>query len=636
MNHPEQTQREAGTSLSRAAVDGGLSALAAASSGAKTGAKIAVGTLFAGCNVLLDLGVRVTRKLPLEAAGGELSLRTSDGEIPVVERSVGAAESRPRAQGWWLPDKAPPCTDNDAFAESLLAVNQNVYAVDCEGKVGIGVGGRAVLGADTAGLDRSYPVRGVAPALHPEQLGEPAFRRAYNLRYAYVAGAMANGISSEDVVEAMARAGMLGVFGAAGLPLDRIEAAVDRLQRTLGDTTFGMNLIHSPNEPDVEAAVADLYIRKGIRVVSAAAYLDLTLPLVRYRVHGIHRDDTGRIVCPNRVIAKVSRVEVARRFFSPPPANFLSTLVEAGEITHEQAAMAESVPMADDLTAEADSAGHTDNRPSVALVPTMIALRDEMQAEHGYATPPRVGVAGGIGTPEAAAAAFAMGAAYILTGSVNQACVESGTSPAVRAMLAQASQADTVMAPAADMFEMGVKVQVLKWGTMFAVRARKLYDLYRAHGSVDELPPAQRAILERDFFKCPLDEAWAETRRFWDAREPKQIERAQNDPKHKMALLFRSYLGRASEWANSGDASRKVDYQVWCGPAMGAFNEWVRGSFLEPPERRSVVTVAKNILLGAAVLTRANWLTMQGVELPPAARRFRPLEENEIDARLDA
>ena len=85
-----------------------------------------------------------------------------------------------------------------------------------------------------------------------------------------------------------------------------------------------------------------------------------------------------------------------------------------------------------------------------------------------------------------------MGAAYLVTGSVNQSCVEAGTSDAVRRMLAQAQQADIAMAPAADMFEMGVKVQVLKRGTLFAMRAAKLYELYRAHESLDQIP-ADRA-----------------------------------------------------------------------------------------------------------------------------------------------
>ena len=40
-------------------------------------------------------------------------------------------------------------------------------------------------------------------------------------------------------------------------------------------------------------------------------------------------------------------------------------------------------------------------------------------------------------------------------------------------MLAKAGLADVVMAPAADMFELGVEVQVLKRGSMFGVRAKK-------------------------------------------------------------------------------------------------------------------------------------------------------------------
>ena len=193
-------------------------------------------------------------------------------------------------------------------------------------------------------------------------------------------------------------------------------------------------------------------------------------------------------------------------------------------------------------------------------------------------------------------------------------------------MLAQAKQADVMMAPAADMFEMGVKVQVLKWGTMFAVRAKKLYDLYRSCDGLDGLPAAQRKILERDFFRTSLEEVWTNVCDYFAARDPEQIVRAEKDPKHKMALVFRSYLGQASGWAISGEPTRKADYQVWCGPAMGAFNEWVRGTFLESPDRRDVVTVAMNLLTGAAVLTRAGWLRTQGIPLPPEAERFAPRE----------
>ena len=549
-------------------------------------------------------------------------------------RPVGAVHATAGPRGWWEPGDVPAEVGSAAIAGALRDVSRPVSIVETERGLAAGRGGRAVLDDAASVEGRAFPLRAYVPALHPLTLGDPSFRGAHGVGYAYIAGAMANGIASEAIVEAMGRAGMLGFFGAAGLPVGRVEQAIDRIQGNLGDGPYGFNLIHSPNEPALESAVGDLYLRRGVRLVSASAYLDLTLPLVRYRVSGIHRDADGRVRCPNQVIGKVSRVEVARKFLSPPPPKLLRPLVEAGDITEEQAALARTVPVAEDITAEADSGGHTDNRPAIALIPTMIALRDELQREFDYDRPLRVGAAGGIATPESAAAAFGLGAAFVLTGSVNQACVEAGTSQTVREMLARASQADVAMAPAADMFEMGVQVQVLKWGTMFAVRGKKLYELYRAHAGLEEIPPRPRATLERDYFRCSLDEAWNQTRDFFSTRDPGQIERAERDPKHKMALVFRSYLGRGSDWANRGEPSRKADYQIWCGPAMGAFNAWTRGTFLERPEGREVATVGLNLMLGAAVLTRVNWLRAQGVELPAEARRFEPMEAAEIRSLL--
>jgi trans-AT polyketide synthase, acyltransferase and oxidoreductase domains len=61
------------------------------------------------------------------------------------------------------------------------------------------------------------PVLSYAPAIHPKNLGDPLFKQRHGLTYAYVAGAMANGITSVEMVQAASNAGMLGMFGAAGL-----------------------------------------------------------------------------------------------------------------------------------------------------------------------------------------------------------------------------------------------------------------------------------------------------------------------------------------------------------------------------------------------------------------------------------
>ena len=521
--------------------------------------------------------------------------------------------------------------DESALADALLNLQQPFVLDSRTGTITL---------TDDRGPVVIRPGLHYSPAVRPGDLGEPSFRADHRLRFAYVAGAMANGIGSAEIVEAMGRAGMLAFFGAAGLSLTSIDDAIARLTTSLGRQTqpggmpFGVNLIHSPNEPEHEAGVVELLLRRGIQLVEASAYLDLTLPLVRYRVHGIHRDGRGRIITPNRVIAKVSRAEVASKFLAPPPIALLQALVDHRAITPEQAEMAGQIPMSQDLTAEADSAGHTDNRATLALLPDLLTLRDRLQAKHGYPEPLRVGAAGGISAPASAAAAFAMGAAYVLTGSINQGCVESGSSDAVRQMLAEAGQADVAMAPAADMFEMGVKVQVLKRGTMFAMRATRLYEIFRTQESLDTIPSAERSLLEQTIFRATLEDLWTETRAFWQTRDPAQIERAEREPRHKMALVFRWYLGLSSHWANSGEPSRRADYQVWCGPAMGAFNGWVRGSFLERPENRHIVTVALNILYGAAVLLRANALRCQGVSVSPAVLQLPPLTLADLKYRL--
>ena len=534
------------------------------------------------------------------------------------------------AHGCWTPEGLLPATGRQAVSEAIHHLGLPVYLVNVDGRIGVAHDGIATLGPVTDPASGSYRLLGWAPPLSLESLGDPGFKSDHGLRFAYICGAMANGITSTAMVEAASRSGMLAFFGAGGLSIEQITSAIDTLQASLGDRPYGFNLIHSPNDMALEQNTVDLYLARGVHLVSASAYLDLTTPLVQYRVHGIHRNDRGQIVCPNRIIAKVSREEVARKFFSPPADKHLQRLLERGKITADQAELARRVPMAQDLTAEADSGGHTDNRPALCLFPTMKALRNEMTRRYDDGIDLRVGLAGGIATPESAAAALAMGAAYILTGSINQSCVEADTSPLVKKMLAESRQADIIMAPAADMFEMGVKVQVLKRGTMFSMRGSKLYDIYRTYDRFEDAPQSQRKLVEESFLKCSFDQEWENTRSFFIQRDPAQVDRAEKDPKHKMALVFRSYLGRASLWAKSGVPDRAIDYQIWCGPAMGAFNEWVKGSFLEPPQNRRTVSVALNLLYGAAVLARLEGLTHQGVRLPFVKGAASPVTDAQI------
>lgn len=460
------------------------------------------------------------------------------------------------------------------------------------------------------GLSAVPTVHGSAPRaraartpaqISAESLGSDDFRREYGVRYAYVAGSMYRGIASTALVVRMGKAGLLGFLGSGGLRLGVLETAIQSIQDQLRDgKPYGVNLLHHADDPALEAETVELFLRYDIRNVEAAAYIEVTEPLAHFRFKGAYRDAQGRATTPRRVIAKVSRPEVARGFLSPPPEPMLRNLVASGKLSEAEAALARELPVSDDICVEADSGGHTDGGVAYVLMPAMRQLRDELMRAHGFARPIRLGAAGGIGSPDAAAAAFLLGADFIVVGSINQCSPEAGTSDAVKDMLQRLDVQDTTYAPAGDMFELGAKVQVMKKGVLFPARGNKLYDLYRHYDSIEAMDPSVREMIERRYLKRGIDEVWEDTRRYYLERRPHEIERAERNPKHKMALIFKWYFARTTRLAVDGDTSQAADFQVHCGPAMGAFNRFVRGTDLEPWRARHVDVIADRLMQGAA------------------------------------
>ena len=523
--------------------------------------------------------------------------------------------------GRWLGAEQSVYFQEDGIRGLLENLEASPLVIRNGERLGAAVGGRIHPWKESS---TGWPVLARARAFSPQNFGHPGFLADHGLRYAYMAGSMANGISSAEMVIKLGKAGYLASFGAGGLPPDRVEAAIQRIQAELPQGPYAFNLIHSPNEPRLEEKIVDLYLQHQVHTVEASAFLRLTPPLVQYRAAGLERDPAGRIRIRNRVIAKLSRREVARHFLQPAPEKILRQLVQEGKLTREQASLAREVPMADDITAEADSGGHTDNRPLTSLLPSLIALRDQMRRENPSLNPVRIGAAGGIGTPTSVLGAFSMGADYVVTGSVNQSCREAGTSVRVKKLLAEAEATDVLMAPSADMFEMGARVQVLKRGTLFPMRAQKLFQIYQDHRGIPALDPDVRKELETKIFQRGLEEVWEDCVSFFSARDPEVLERARGNPRKKMALIFRWYLGLATHWAIQGEKGRSMDYQIWCGPSMGAFNHWTAGSLLADPTNRRADAVADQLMKGAAYLYRVFDLKLQGINLPTSWSSLLP------------
>ncbi|NEA90326.1 PfaD family polyunsaturated fatty acid/polyketide biosynthesis protein, partial [Streptomyces sp. SID14436] len=456
--------------------------------------------------------------------------------------------------------------------------------------------------AGTAGAAAAAPSGSGRVAARPGTvLGSARFREVYRTRHAYVAGSMYQGIASTDLVVRMAEHGLFGFFGAGGLSLARIGAALDDIGRRLPPgAAYGMNLLHDMADPDLERATVELFLRRDVRHVEAAAFTRVTAPLVLFRAKGAHRDAAGVPVAARQVLAKVSRPEVARQFLAPPAPGLLAALVAEGALTRDEAAVAAELPVASDLCVESDSGGHTDQGVALALVPTLRRLRDRAARDTG-GEPVRVGAAGGIGTPEAAAACFLLGADFVLTGSVNQCSPQAGTSDTVKDLLAGLDVQDVAYAPAGDLFEIGSRVQVVRRGTMFPARANQLHDLYRRHDRLEDIDARTLSTLERTCFRRPVAEVWEDVvRHYRDTGRPQITRDAAHDPRRRMALVFRWYFAASTRAALDGAKDDTANYQIHCGPAMGAFNRLVEGTALESWRRRDVDAIADLLMTGAA------------------------------------
>lgn len=440
------------------------------------------------------------------------------------------------------------------------------------------------------------------------KLGSPEFKSEFGLTYSYVVGAMYRGIASEEMVIRAGRAGMLGFYGTGGLSLERIEKAIRFIQNELIEgEAYGFNLLHNPSNYTLEYNTVNLFLKYGINKIEASAYMNITPALVMYRGKGLKRNLNGEIEINNKIIAKVSRPEVAEVFLSPAPTYIVEKLVQENKLTRYEADLLQEVSMADALTVEADSGGHTDLGAAYALMPTMIRLRDRAFTKYGNTKKIRIGAAGGIGTPEAAAAAFMLGADYIVTGSINQCTVEAGTSDIVKDLLQQANVQDTDYAPAGDLFELGAKVQVLKKGLFFPARSNKLYDLYRQYNSLDEIDEKNKKAIEEKYFKKSFDEIYQNLK---ENRPSHEIAKAEKNPKYKMALVFRWYFGYSSYQALSGNQENKVDFQIHCGSAIGAFNQWVKGTPLENWRNRHVDEIGIKLMTETAELLRERFQSL--------------------------
>lgn len=429
-----------------------------------------------------------------------------------------------------------------------------------------------------------------------EDLGNTSFRERYNLTCNCLIGGMYRAISSKEMIVNLCKAGLMGFYGTGGVKYQQIVEDIEGIQKDVKKKTFGVNIVGDVTNSGKEDRIIDLLLEKEVHVIEASGYLYLTKPLIRFIANGLH-EENGRIIRENHIIAKISRPEIAEIFMKPASDKLIMELVSSGEITERQAALLRRISVADDICVESDSGGHTDRGMSIVLLPTIQRMRNRLSIEFNYQDRIHVGASGGIGTAEAAAVMFVLGADFIMTGSINQCTLEAGTSKYVKQMLCKLEEQDTDYAPAGDMLEYGSQVQVVKKGTFFIGRANKLYDIYKHNESIESLEKETKEQIEKSIFHNTLENILEEEMEYFKIHREKEYQRLVEDKKYQLLIVLKWYFRNSTEFALNGNTERKVDYQIQCGKSMGAFNDWVRNTKFSKLENRTVVDINQYLML---------------------------------------
>ena len=252
-----------------------------------------------------------------------------------------------------------------------------------------------------------------------------------------------------DVVAAVGRAGGFGVLGAVGFPPDQLEVELKWIDEHIGDRPYGVDIVI----PGKYEGMGEVDPKKLEEMLQAAippqhrAFVKKVLA-----DHGVPDLPSGER--PNELLGwtaataapqidvalKHEKVRLLANALGTPPDDVIEQIHKSGRLV---AALCGSAKQAvshkkagvDIIIAQGtEGGGHTGEIGSVVLWPEVIDA----------VSPTPVLAAGGIGTGRQIAAALAMGAQGVWTGSLWLAVQEADAPPAQRECYFAAGSKDTV------------------------------------------------------------------------------------------------------------------------------------------------------------------------------------------------
>jgi len=252
-----------------------------------------------------------------------------------------------------------------------------------------------------------------------------------------------------DVVAAVSKAGGFGVLGAVGYSPEQLEVELEWIEERVGDRPYGIDVL----VPAEIAGVGDLDAadleKMDVKRMLPEEHLEFVEGLLaRYGVAGLpEQRDPSRaglsgLSLPGTLVevALAHPIKLVASALGPPPRSMLEAAHERGVpvaalVGTVEHAMRQKDAGVDIVVAQGTEAGgHTGEIGTMVLVPEVVDA----------VSPIPVLAAGGIASGRQMAAAMALGAQGVWTGSVWLTTEEAETHPIVKEKFLRASSRDTV------------------------------------------------------------------------------------------------------------------------------------------------------------------------------------------------
>jgi NAD(P)H-dependent flavin oxidoreductase YrpB (nitropropane dioxygenase family) len=249
-----------------------------------------------------------------------------------------------------------------------------------------------------------------------------------------------------DVVAAVSQAGGLGVLGAGANPPDILDLELRWIRERVGNRPFGVDfLIPNRYVGQDEGGLTRERLRERLSGEHQAFLDDLLRrygvpPLVDAADDGRHGNNSHKGAQELLDVAMSHQPKLIANALGPPTPEMVTAAHEGGAVVASLVGRPEHATGQIELGVDVivaqgyEAGGHTGEIASMVLTPAVVEA----------VSPTPVLAAGGIATGRQIAAALALGAQGVWTGSVWLTTAEAETSPTVRRKLLEAGVGDTV------------------------------------------------------------------------------------------------------------------------------------------------------------------------------------------------